>query len=169
MQFCLQISSNHLNSVVHPISFNDFLTFLQKSFKVGNGPRGSSWLQPSCSFLLDKSWQQIGPGMATRSVPVWIHSSKAAGIKGAFPGTSNVRCFSHATNWDVLEHLWPRVVEENSAKKQEQLLGWRHKFANIRKPWSLSCFPSLLSHMPQQGIQIWNAHSWLHWGPPQER
>lgn len=70
---------------------------------VREGPVGFSLAL--CSFLLDKSWRQIGPRMSTtRSVPVWIHSSKAAGIKGTFPGTNVRWCqmFFSCYNFDLL-------------------------------------------------------------------
>ena len=70
---------------------------------VREGPVGFSLAL--CSFLLDKSWRKIGPRMSTtRSVPVWIHSSKAAGIKGTFPGTNVRRCqmFFSCYNFDLL-------------------------------------------------------------------
>lgn len=72
-----------------------------------------------CSFLLDKSWRQIGPRMSTtRSVPVWIHSSKAAGIKGTFPG-KNVR-------WCQMFFLFNNFLILYCRRKlPEQLLGWR--------------------------------------------
>lgn len=48
---------------LQPILFDDFLAFLQKSFKVGNGPRGSSWLQSSPLQL--SAWQILTTNWTT--------------------------------------------------------------------------------------------------------
>lgn len=54
---------NSAFNYLQPILFDDFLAFLQKSFKVGNGPRGCSWLQSSPLQL--SAWQILTTNWTT--------------------------------------------------------------------------------------------------------